>query len=82
MKRMVSIESTKPNANTGTARTPMANEDTTMLAASHWLIVSKASKMEADRFAYHRTDFKGGLVGAFICRNGFQASLLDAQPSS
>jgi hypothetical protein len=35
MKKMVRTESTKPSANTGTARTPMAKDETTMLAASH-----------------------------------------------
>jgi hypothetical protein len=35
MKKMVRSESTNPKPNTGTASTPMAKDETTMLAAHH-----------------------------------------------
>lgn len=44
MKKMVSNESTKPRLKTGTARAPMANDETTMFAESHCLDISTSTQ--------------------------------------
>ena len=88
MNKMVSNPSTKPRLKTGTASAPMANEDTTMFAESHCLVVStstpdlvrRTSNPRRRVCSYHGANLMRALIRPLILRHSLNPSLLDTEP--
>ena len=82
MKNIVRRESTKPRWNTGMANAPMANEETTILAESHYHDSYQHLKLFSHRVireAHHCPNFHQICIRPLIFRYPFNAPGLDSE---
>jgi len=86
MKKMVKSASTNPRSKMGIARTPMAKDETTILAASHCAHTHTHTRQDSRELrgaslssTHHCADLHHALVRPLILRDPLDAALLDAK---
>jgi hypothetical protein len=79
MKKVVRIASTNPRSKIGIDRTPMAKDETHILAASHCITLAKIPSRE-QLATYHGANLHCALIRALILRYTLNTSRLNTEP--